>query len=119
MQSMRFLATLATIAVGLAGLEWWSASELYGSERIGGPITGIAFVAVLAVLPRLLNLLLHHLSLRGCSRAEVPAQKSCGRYKVQGPGSRDQGSGVRDQGSEMGSGFEHWLAGLGCGSAAG
>ena len=55
MQSMRFLATLATIAVGLAGLEWWSASELYGSERIGGPITGIAFVAVLAVLPRLLN----------------------------------------------------------------
>jgi sensor histidine kinase YesM len=52
---MRFLATLATIAVGLAALEWWSASELYGSERIGGPITGIAFVAVLAVLPRILN----------------------------------------------------------------
>lgn len=55
MPTMRFLATIATIAVGLAALEWWSASELYGSERIGGPITGIAFVAALAVLPRLLN----------------------------------------------------------------
>lgn len=55
MPTMRFLASLATIAIGLAALEWWSVSELYGSERIGGPITGIAFVAVLAVLPRLLN----------------------------------------------------------------
>lgn len=55
MPTMRFLASLATIAIGLAALEWWSVSELYGSERIGGPIIGIAFVAVLAVLPRLLN----------------------------------------------------------------
>lgn len=55
MPTMRFLASLATIAGGLAALEWWAANVLYGAERFGGPITGVAFVAVLAVLPRLLN----------------------------------------------------------------
>jgi len=55
MPTLRLLASLATIAVGLATLEWWSVNELYGSDRFSGPITGVAFVAVLAVLPRLLN----------------------------------------------------------------
>ena len=55
MPTMRILATLATIAIGLAALEWWSVNELNGSEKFAGPIMGIAFVAALAVLTRLLN----------------------------------------------------------------
>jgi sensor histidine kinase YesM len=60
MPTLRFLVSLATIAIGLAVLEWWSVNELYGSEKFAGPITGIAFIAILAVLPRLLNRLSGH-----------------------------------------------------------
>jgi sensor histidine kinase YesM len=55
MPAIRFLATLATIAIGLAALEWWSFNELYGSEKFAGPIMGVALVGVLAVLLKLLN----------------------------------------------------------------
>jgi sensor histidine kinase YesM len=55
MPNLRNLASLATIAIGLAALEWWSVNALYGSDRFSGPITGVAFVAALAVLPHLLN----------------------------------------------------------------
>jgi sensor histidine kinase YesM len=55
MPAVRLLATLATIAIGLATLEWWSLNELYGSERFAGPIMGVALVGALAVLLRLLN----------------------------------------------------------------
>ena len=55
MPSTRILVTLATIVVGLAALEWWAVNELNGSEKFAGPIFGVAFVAVLAVLTRLLN----------------------------------------------------------------
>jgi sensor histidine kinase YesM len=55
MPTPRVLVTLATIAIGLAALEWWAVNELNGSEKFAGPIMGIAFVAALAVLTRLLN----------------------------------------------------------------
>lgn len=55
MSAIRLLATLATIAIGLGALEWWSLNELYGSEKFSGPIIGVALVGALAVLLRLLN----------------------------------------------------------------
>ena len=55
MPTLRVLVTLATIAIGLAALEWWAVNELNGSEKFAGPIMGIAFIAALAVLTRLLN----------------------------------------------------------------
>ena len=55
MPVIRIVATLATIAIGLAALEWWSLNELYGSERFAGPVMGVALVSALAVLLRLLN----------------------------------------------------------------
>ncbi len=55
MAGLRLVATLATITAGLGVLEWLSISSLYGSERFGGPIMGVAFVAALAVLPALLT----------------------------------------------------------------
>ena len=55
MNTTRLVASLATIATGLAALEWWSVNELYGSDRFSGPVAGVAFVAVLAILPGLLN----------------------------------------------------------------
>lgn len=55
MPTLRLVASLVTIAIGLAALEWWSVNELYGTERFAGPIAGVAFVAVLAILPRFLN----------------------------------------------------------------
>jgi sensor histidine kinase YesM len=55
MSPSKALATLVTIAIGLAALEWWAVNELNGSEKFAGPIMGVAFVAALAVLTRLLN----------------------------------------------------------------
>jgi sensor histidine kinase YesM len=55
MSPIKALATLTTIAIGLATLEWWAVNELNGSDKFAGPIMGVAFVAALAVLTRLLN----------------------------------------------------------------
>ena len=55
MPTLRLLATLATIAIGLAALEWWSVNTLDESGKFAGPITGVAFVAALALLPHLLS----------------------------------------------------------------
>lgn len=55
MPTLRLLASLATIAIGLAALEWWSVNELNGSDKFAGPISGVAFVAALALLPHLLS----------------------------------------------------------------
>lgn len=55
MPTLRLLASLATITIGLAALEWWSVNELYGGEKFAGPFIGIAFVAVLAALPAMLD----------------------------------------------------------------
>jgi sensor histidine kinase YesM len=55
MPSFKLLVTLSTILFGLAGLEWWAVNELNGSDKFAGPIMGVAFVASIAVLVRLLN----------------------------------------------------------------
>lgn len=55
MTPLRLMASLTTIAVGLAALEWWSVNQLYGADRFSGPLLGAALVAVLAVLPAMLN----------------------------------------------------------------
>lgn len=55
MLTLRHLVSLATIAIGLAALEWWSVNTLYGADRFAGPIMGVAFVAALAVLPHFMK----------------------------------------------------------------
>jgi sensor histidine kinase YesM len=55
MPTFRHLASLSTIAIGLATLEWWSVNKLYESSRFAGPITGVAFVTALALLLHLLS----------------------------------------------------------------
>ncbi|MEO8121612.1 MAG: hypothetical protein ABI606_20085, partial [Rhodoferax sp.] len=55
MQTLRLIASLTTIVIGLALLEWWSINELYGSVKFAGPITGVAFVAALACLSHFLK----------------------------------------------------------------
>ncbi len=53
MPGLKLLATLATIAIGLAALEWWSVNELYGADKFAGPLMGVAIVAFLALFPYL------------------------------------------------------------------
>lgn len=51
MAGNKLMAMLVTIAIGLGILEWWSVNELYGTDKLAGPLMGAAIFATFAGIP--------------------------------------------------------------------
>ncbi len=54
-QSRLFVGTLITVALGLGALELWAINQIYGSSRLGGPVTGAVLALTLMALPAALR----------------------------------------------------------------